>query len=456
MRAGSGGAAVCGGECAAGGPVSGAARQGPYRARVGSGDQRDVDAAAHVPAPRGPNADAPSDSPAGRGIRAVRAPATVRAAGGSQPSTLGHPVGDTARGTAGDTVRQLGRRPALDGLRGLAVLLVICDHAHLPLRAAWIGVDVFFVLSGFLITSLLLEEHARTGRIRRRGFYARRARRILPALAVLTCAVVAVALTTHQLADRWPLWAQAAATWAFAANAVAWLAGAPLGAFTPTWSLACEEQFYLVWPLVLAAVLRRGGSPRRLLAGVLGAAAALAGAGWALSASGPGLTAQVFFCPLGRGAELLAGCALAVGWRHRLLPRALESGPAAAAGLLALGLLAWRAPLGTQGTYLAAAVCAALVLLGLLEGRPKRLAAAFTVRPLRYTGTVSYGLYLYNDAVSRLLHHNLPGRGWPVIAPLLLAGSFACAALSYRCVEARFLRRGPRQAARQDAAMAST
>ncbi len=356
-------------------------------------------------------------------------------------------------------MRRLGRRPALDGFRGVAVLLVICDHAHLPLRAAWIGVDLFFVLSGFLITALLLQEQAGAGRISLRAFYARRARRILPALALLTLAVAALSLTAHQLQDRWPLWAQVTATWAFAANAVAWLGGAPLGAFTATWSLACEEQFYLLWPLVLACVLRRGRGPRRLLAGVLAAAVALAAAGWAVSAGGVAGSADVFFCPLGRGAELLLGCALAVAWRHRLVPRALERAPVAFAAVAALGVLAWRAPLGTQGTYLAAALCSALVLLGLLaerpDARPGPLAAAFTIRPLRYTGMVSYGLYLYNDAVSRLLHHNLPGRGWPVIAPLLLAGSFACAAVSYRCVEARFLRRRPAPGARQDALAAA-
>ncbi|HEU5331723.1 MAG TPA: acyltransferase [Actinocrinis sp.] len=353
-----------------------------------------------------------------------------------------------------DSVRRLGRRPALDGLRGLAVLLVIFDHAHLPLRAAWIGVDLFFVLSGFLITSLLLEESARTGAIALRGFYARRARRILPALALLTLAVVAVALTAHQLLDRWSVWAQAAATWTFVANAVVWLGGAPLGAFTPTWSLACEEQFYLLWPLVLRTALRRDRGPRRLLAWLLAAAVVLATAGWAVSATGVAPSADVFFNPLERGAELLLGCALAVAWRHRLIPHALEraSTPVAVLALAGLGALAWSAPLGTEGTYLAAAVCSALLLHGLLGERPGALATAFSLRPLRYTGTVSYGLYLYNDAVSRLLHHNLPGRGWPVIAPLLLAGSFACAAVSYRYVEVRFLRRRrPQQTARQDA-----
>ena len=345
-------------------------------------------------------------------------------------------------------IRRLGRRPALDGLRGLAVLLVICDHAHLPLGAAWIGVDLFFVLSGFLITSLLLEERARDGRISLRAFYLRRARRILPALAVLTLAVAAVSLTLHQLQDRWPLWEQIATTWTFTSNATVWLAGAPIGAFTATWSLACEEQFYLLWPLALIGMAARGWSARRVLAALGFAVGALALTAWMVTATVH--SSQAFFSPLGRGAELLLGCALAVGWRHRLLPAWLES-PWTSLGALAVGaLLVVRSPLSTEGTYLLAAVCAAIVLLGLLAERSPALTGAFSFRPLRYTGRISYGLYLFNDPVSRLLHHNLPGRPWQEIAPLLVVGSFACAAPSYRFVEARFLRRRPHVTPRQE------
>lgn len=346
--------------------------------------------------------------------------------------------------------RRLGRRPALDGFRGLAVLLVLADHAHVPLGAAWIGVDLFFVLSGFLISSLLLDELARSGRIDVRAFYLRRARRILPALAVLTVAVVGVSLSVHQLQDRWPVWAQAATTWTFTANAAAWLGHAPIGAFTPTWSLACEEQFYLLWPLALAAAHRAGWGPRRLLAALSAAVVALVVAASAASGALAGSTA--FFSPLGRGAELLLGCALAVAWRYGRTPRWLAS-RFAFGGAFALGaVLAVRSPLGVEATYSVAAACSAVVLLTLLEERPGGpLTRAFSVAPLRYTGRISYGLYLYNDAASRLLHHNLPGRPWWVVAPLLAAASFGCAALSYRFVEAGFLRRGGRPAARQEA-----
>jgi peptidoglycan/LPS O-acetylase OafA/YrhL len=333
------------------------------------------------------------------------------------------------------------------------VLLVICDHAHVPLAAGWIGVDLFFVLSGFLITSLLLQERARDGRVSLRGFYARRARRILPALALLTVAVVTVSLTLHQLQDRWPWWAQAGSTWTFTANATVWLDGAPLGAFTATWSLACEEQFYLLWPLALLAMGARGWSPRRMLAALVAAVGALALAAWLATVTVH--SSQPFFSPLGRGAELLIGCALAVAWRHELLPRALASRAATFAALIVLAALVIRTPLGTESTYLLAAVCSALLLLGLLEESSRALTAVFCVRPLRYTGTISYGLYLVNDAVARLLHHNLPGRPWWVIALLLFAGSYPCAALSYRFVESRFLRRRRKQTSRQEALAAA-
>ena len=343
--------------------------------------------------------------------------------------------------------RRLGRRPALDGFRGLAVLLVICDHAHVPLRAGWIGVDLFFVLSGFLITSLLLEERVRDGRISLRGFYARRARRILPALALLTIAIAAVSLTLHQLQDRWPWWAQAGTTWTFTANATVWLDGAPIGAFTPTWSLACEEQFYLLWPLALLAMGARGWSARRMLAALAAAVAALAAAAWLATVTVH--SSRPFFSPLGRGAELLIGCALAVAWRHDLLPRPLASRAAALGALAVLAALVVCTPLSTESTYLVAALCSTVLLLALLEQSSRALTRVFSLSPLRYTGKISYGLYLVNDAVSRLLHHNLPGRPWWEIAPLLLVGSYACAALSYRFVESRFLRREPQSASRQ-------
>jgi peptidoglycan/LPS O-acetylase OafA/YrhL len=350
-----------------------------------------------------------------------------------------------ASGTAVETRarRRLGRRPALDGVRGLAVLLVVADHAHVPLGELWIGVELFFVLSGFLITSLLLEELDRTGRISMRAFYARRARRILPALALLTAAVAAVSLGAHQLQDRWPLCAQLATTWTFTANFTAWLAGAPLGAFTSTWSLSSEEQFYLLWPPVLVAAHRAGWRAPRLLAILATAIAVLIAGAWVTT--GQVTSAEPYYSPVGRGAELLIGCALAVAWRSGLIPRVLAArvaGPIALAGcggLIALGTL--NIALDYEAVYISAALFGAVLLLGLLDHQDRLLHRCFAWGPLRYVGRISYGLYIYNDAASRLLHHNLPDSPWWQITPLLLAASLTAAALSYHLIEARFLRR---------------
>jgi peptidoglycan/LPS O-acetylase OafA/YrhL len=329
-------------------------------------------------------------------------------------------------------------------MRGLAVLLVIGDHAHIPLGDLWIGVELFFVLSGFLITSLLLEELDRTGRISVRRFYTKRARRILPALGLLTVAVAIVSLGAHQLQDRWPLWAQVITTWTFSANVIAWLAGAPLGAFTSTWSLSCEEQFYLLWPPALAALHRAGWRAPRILGALAAAAIALAVGAWLATARVT--SAAPYYSPLGRGAELLIGCALAVAWRGGLIPRFLTAhvaGPAALAGcggLVALGTT--NVALSDEIIYISAALFAAVLLLGLLDHEGSALHRCFAWRPLRYIGRISYGLYLYNDAASRLLHHNLPDWQWWEIAPLLLAASLAAAAVSYHIIESRFLLTG--------------
>jgi peptidoglycan/LPS O-acetylase OafA/YrhL len=151
----------------------------------------------------------------------------------------------------------------LDGLRGLAVLLVMLMHTG-PLDNGYIGVDVFFVLSGVLITTLLSEEWERTGGISLRRFYERRARRLLPALWLLVAAFVLVALLADPFSSSWPLGRQIATTGLFANNWVTALGhGRDLGPLSPTWTLAQEAQFYLLWPLGLWMLLRRPAERRQ-------------------------------------------------------------------------------------------------------------------------------------------------------------------------------------------------
>lgn len=149
---------------------------------------------------------------------------------------------------------RLGRRPELDGLRGVAILLVVVSHG-LPryMMAGAVGVTVFFTLSGFLITSLLLEEHAATGRLDLRHFYERRVRRLGPALVVFLAAMAVLGLTVNSWFAT-PGWL--GATLFYVTNWGIVQGGAP-GALGHTWSLSIEEQFYIVFPLLVLLLARR-------------------------------------------------------------------------------------------------------------------------------------------------------------------------------------------------------
>ncbi|PYM81073.1 MAG: hypothetical protein DME13_21220 [Candidatus Rokuibacteriota bacterium] len=148
----------------------------------------------------------------------------------------------------------LGYRPALDGLRAVSILAVLTRHSGW-LSGGYLGVDVFFALSGFLITALLMEEYGRTGTITLRLFYARRALRLLPALAVFVVICEIVLLTTAPPALGPLVLQEGAAVMFYVAN-WALISGLPMTIFSHAWSLAIEEQFYLVWPVILIALLR--------------------------------------------------------------------------------------------------------------------------------------------------------------------------------------------------------
>lgn len=357
-----------------------------------------------------------------------------------------------ARGAA-----RLGRRPVLDGLRGLAVLLVICLHVGLLARG-YIGVDIFFALSGFLITTLLYEEWERTGAISLRRFYERRARRLLPALWLVVAGFIAVVLAVNPFAGLWPLGRLVATTLLFANNWVTALApahGQVLGPLVPTWTLAQEVQFYLAWPLALLILLRFGARPRVVL-GLLALAVAT------LFASVPLVrhaypAYNPYTSPLDRGAELLLGAAAAIAWRSDLMPavcRSTAAGWVCAGGLVAV--LVAAAPVPEQWTCLSAAALAALLIPNLLTRRRARrrwrasplarpldgglLTRLLGSAPLRTTGKISYGLYLYHLPIYYLLWHYLPGRSPFFYAPLVLGASFAAAAVSWLAIEHRVIR----------------
>jgi peptidoglycan/LPS O-acetylase OafA/YrhL len=359
---------------------------------------------------------------------------------------------------------RLGRRPALDGLRGLAVMVVIGVHLGL-VAGGYVGVDVFFALSGFLITALLYEEWDRTGTIELRRFYKRRVRRLLPALLTLLAGFAIVMLVLHPFAGLWPLGRLIASTLLAANNWVTALVprhGQVLGALVPTWTLSQEVQFYLLWPFALWWLLRRRARPRAILAMLAVAMLVLFGAGALMSHAYPAYNS--YTSPFDRGAELLFGCAAAIVWREGLVPAPLRW---PVVGWIAVGALVYTlfvAATPDRAVYLTSAVLGAVVIVNML-GAPRRaddagersptaptpglLERLLGAPPLRYTGKISYGIYLYHLPIYYTLWTYVPGRSPYFYAPIVMAASFALASASWYLIEAPIVhrkRRGQRVA----------
>jgi peptidoglycan/LPS O-acetylase OafA/YrhL/lysophospholipase L1-like esterase len=348
------------------------------------------------------------------------------------------------------------RVPALDGLRGLAVIGVLLFHANGRLRGGYLGVDLFFVLSGFLITSILLDEHDATGTIDLRAFWIRRARRLLPALLALMVAVALYAQALAQPEDVAKLRADALATLGYVANWRAilvrrsyWEMFAAPSPLEHTWSLAIEEQFYLVWPLLVAGVVavahRQKQPPRRAVlvtCTILGLASCLA---MTLLYDG-GDTTRVYLGTDTRGAAILAGAALAASgladgspapWSLDIL------GLAAAIGLACawIGLDGQSALLYRGGFW--ATELAAVILVVCCTRRTKGLIArALSVRPLRAMGIISYGVYLWHWPLYVVLTEERIGVGGARLLGIRIAATLAIASLSYRFLERPIRERG--------------
>lgn len=328
-------------------------------------------------------------------------------------------------------------RPDVEGLRALAVLLVLFYHARLGFTGGFVGVDVFFVVSGFLITSLLLDESSK-GSVSLARFWARRARRLLPASALVLLVTAVAAQFMLEPTRLAGLAGDVVSASTFSANVRFtftngdYLSGLSLPSpLLHFWSLAVEEQFYLLWPLLLAALTRF-----RRFRGVLAVSATLLFAvslfwSWKLTPASP--AAAYFLLPT-RAWELLAGALLAlIGSRVLALPAALR-GVLGWAGLVVLGVVSWSFGEETVFPGLAALlpVLATLALLmsGPLAG-PGRL---LSLRPFQWAGSRSYAIYLWHWPLLVLLEaYSGP---LPVAQRLLVLGlSLVVAEISFRLLE---------------------
>ena len=385
-----------------------------------------------------------------RSVQGSRGP--VRFSSMSDSRSTGPASGIALRSAGDHQPTRLGRQPALDGVRGIAVLLVIAVHVGL-LASGDIGVDVFFPLSGFLITALLYEEWERQGALSLRRFYARRARRLLPALTMLVVAFAVLSRLVPTFSAAMPKGTLVGSTLLFANNWVAALSpahGRALGPLAPTWSLAQEGQFYLLWPAVLAVLLRWRRRTSFVLC-VLGVSiVVLVAAVPIVRHAYPAYGA--YTSPMDRSAELLLGCAAAILWRERRLPPPLGRPITAWVAFAGLAFVLAQAGAPHRTWYLAAAVLTTLLIVSLLtagdagpaSGRSSRrfaarapgaLSTALSSTPLRFTGRVSYGVYLYHLPIYYLLLNYAPARSHYFYGAIVLAGSLLAAAGSWKLLE---------------------
>jgi peptidoglycan/LPS O-acetylase OafA/YrhL/lysophospholipase L1-like esterase len=344
--------------------------------------------------------------------------------------------------------------PGVDALRALAVLAVFFYHAGVDwMPGGFLGVDVFFVISGFLITSLLLREFRGGGHVRLGRFWLRRARRLLPAVGVLIAVtMVLAAIVEPDRIDQ--LRSDAIASLAYFANWHFVLGHQSYfesfqrpSLFTHLWSLSVEEQFYLFWPLVFAAGMKLFGRGRLLL-GVLAGALASVALAWILFDPG-GDASRVYYGTDTHAVGLLAGVALALVWSPIELRRR-RTGPLVGPILDVVGVLALAyVVLGFlhvhdydlalwHGGYLWLALVTAL-LLAVLAHPAARLGGLLGRAPVLWLGLRSYSFYLWHYPVLMVTRPgvdvSLP-RG--VLIPLQLLAVLALADLSYRFVELPF------------------
>ena len=366
----------------------------------------------------------------------------------------------TAPGSVSSTVSvpgppssRLGYLPGLDGLRAISVVAVVAYH----LEQSWaiggyLGVEVFFLVSGYLITLLLLDEHRVAGRVDRPAFWLRRARRLLPAVIVLIagvltwCALVLGSEALHRFRGEGLASLLYVQNWhSIITDEPYFVSSGRPSPFRHLWSLAIEEQFYLLWPLLLPASLRRHGRRRTAQLAVAGAAASV----WLMAATADiAAPERAYYGTDTRAFGILLGCALAFAWRPDRFHATVR--PAARCTLLLAGTGAlvvlgrqfaqrdefdpWTFPWG----FLVVDV-AALVLIVSCTHPASVLGRAAGCRPLAALGRRSYSLYLWHWPV---LVFTRPGVDWGLEGGAGLVARLAIIAvlaeLSYRFVEAPF------------------
>lgn len=342
-------------------------------------------------------------------------------------------------GNSHTQAEHLGYLPHVDGLRAVAVALVVIFHAWPSvLPGGFIGVDVFFVISGFIITRQLADEMD-GGRFSYLAFLGRRIRRLIPAAAVC-CILTTMAAIAILMPDAIETFSRSlASVWMMIANVYFYretgyfdapAAEAPL---LHMWSLAVEDQFYLTWPLLLLLLFKRGWSRPRMIAALAVLALLSLAHSQHAALHHPEAT---FFLPLSRAFELLAGCALALALPYLKTPLRGRGLLDAAGLILVLGsavLLSGTTPF--PGLAAVPAILGSMLLIGAGLTGPTPVSRALSVPPVLLAGKMSYSIYLYHWPVLALATYALGRAPHAAEAGVLVALALVLAALSWLFVE---------------------
>ena len=332
-------------------------------------------------------------------------------------------------------VQKLNQRaiPSLDGIRAIAALLVVGLHGAYNFIPGRLGVLVFFVLSGFLITRLLLIEEDKTGTVSLKIFYERRAFRIFPAFYAYAIAVTLYLLPT-------PPWAKLATCYLYISNyALVWMR--PDFPMPGSWSLSVEEQFYLLWPASFRAMVKRGKNVVAILVTIIVAVQI-----WKV---------MLFFAHVDgeylhsasdtRCSDLLVGCVLAILTHRKFRIPEFLLHPAATVAPLAVFLLAayldavGRHEVAIAFFYTPAAIATAVLMLQCIALSDRHPFSWLDWNWVRYLGRTSYSLYLWHGfAIAAVVAMGPMKYRWHIVLVFALAIIFA--SLSYHCIERPFLR----------------
>ena len=353
--------------------------------------------------------------------------------------------------------------PALDGLRGLACLMVIAIHMKLPTPGGFLGVDLFFVLSGFLITALMLQEWDQNRTVNLKKFYLRRVLRLYPAMLVMFAIVLAFCMAVLTREEYRQVRKGIVVSLLAQANNSIVIGPLPFMPFAYTWSLSIEDKFYLIWPLVLCGLLSQESLSRRWKAGLVAVSILVCAA----------LRARMYYCfpqligalysdAVCRADSMLVGCLTAMLAVWNLLPSApwfrTATKVASQVFLACLTYLMFYGDLAAghlyYGTFTLIALGTAVVIINLIRSDARGLSAVLEHPLLTGTGRMSYGLYLWHVPVIiyfKRFHHPLTGHAnyaYPESSTTYVVGILAViyliAGISYVFVEKPFLRLKPK------------